>query len=66
MGKVLSSLDDDIRNFIQAQHVFFVASAPLDPYGHVNVSPKGLDSFRILTPTTVAYLDARLSAPHGA
>jgi hypothetical protein len=37
--------------------MFFVASAPLDAEGHVNVSPKGLDSLRILSPTTVAYLD---------
>lgn len=37
--------------------MFFVASAPLDAAGHVNVSPKGLDTFRILGPTTVAYLD---------
>jgi hypothetical protein len=50
-------IDDDTRRFIEAQHVFFVASAPLDAAGHVNLSPKGLDTFRILTPTTVAYLD---------
>jgi hypothetical protein len=37
--------------------MFFVASAPLDPAGHVNLSPKGLDTFRILDPGTVAYLD---------
>ena len=37
--------------------MFFVGSAPLDPAGHVNVSPKGLDTFRILGPSTVAYLD---------
>lgn len=38
--------------------MFFVASAPLDPSGHVNVSPKGLDSLRVLDPRTVAYLDS--------
>lgn len=37
--------------------MFFVASAPLDANGPINVSPKGLDSFRILGPSTVAYLD---------
>ena len=37
--------------------MFFVATAPLDANGHVNLSPKGLDTFRILGPTTVAYLD---------
>jgi hypothetical protein len=57
MGKTRAALDDAATQFIQAQHVFFVASAPLDANGHVNLSPKGLDTFRILGPTTVAYLD---------
>jgi len=57
MGKIQTSLDDAAVHFIQAQHMFFVASAPLDANGHVNLSPKGLDTFRILGPTTVAYLD---------
>jgi hypothetical protein len=57
MGKVLDSIDERIRSFIEAQHVFFVASAPTGPGGHVNVSPKGLDSLRVLGPNTVAYLD---------
>ena len=37
--------------------MFFVASAPLAAGGHVNVSPKGLDCFRVLSPTRVAYVD---------
>ena len=57
MGKVFEGLDDDLRRFIARQHVFFVASAPLAAGGHVNLSPKGLDTFRVLGPTTVAYLD---------
>jgi hypothetical protein len=57
MGKLISSIDDSIREFIAAQPVFFVGSAPLRANGHINVSPKGLDTFRILSPTTVAYLD---------
>jgi pyridoxamine 5'-phosphate oxidase-like protein len=57
MGKIRYALDEDATRFIQAQHVFFVASAPLDAAGHINLSPKGLDTFRILGPTTVAYLD---------
>jgi hypothetical protein len=57
MGKLFDALDDDLRGFIARQHVFFVASAPLAADGHVNVSPKGLDTFRVLGPTTVAYLD---------
>ena len=57
MGKVYPAVDDSIRAFIEAQPVFFVASAPLDAAGHVNVSPKGLGTLRILGPNTVAYLD---------
>jgi predicted pyridoxine 5'-phosphate oxidase superfamily flavin-nucleotide-binding protein len=57
MGKTRSMIDDVARRFIEAQRVFFVASAPLDAGGHVNLSPKGLDTFRILGPTTVAYVD---------
>src|SRR5271155_1309737 len=57
MGKTRSMIDDVARKFIEAQHVFFVASAPLDANGHVNLSPKGLDTFRILGPTTVAFVD---------
>jgi predicted pyridoxine 5'-phosphate oxidase superfamily flavin-nucleotide-binding protein len=52
-----STIDESAKKFIEAQPVFFVGSAPLDATGHVNVSPKGLDTLRILGPTTVAYLD---------
>jgi Pyridoxamine 5'-phosphate oxidase len=52
-----TDIDDSLRAFIQAQRMFFVATAPLDSGGHVNLSPKGLDTFRILGPTKVAYLD---------
>jgi hypothetical protein len=57
MGKTFPDLDDDLRAFIARQHVFFVATAPLAADGHVNLSPKGLDTFRVLGPATVAYLD---------
>lgn len=57
MGKMRSAIDDVARQFIEAQKIFFVASAPLDASGHVNLSPKGLDTFRILGPTTVAFVD---------
>jgi predicted pyridoxine 5'-phosphate oxidase superfamily flavin-nucleotide-binding protein len=57
MGKIYSTLDEAVTQFIHAQPVFFVATAPLDARGHVNVSPKGLDTFRILGPKTLAYLD---------
>jgi hypothetical protein len=57
VGKTRSMIDEVVRKFIEGQRVFFVASAPLDAGGHVNLSPKGLDTFRILGPTTVAYVD---------
>ena len=57
LGKVRATLDEAAKEFILSQKMFFTATAPLDGNGHVNLSPKGLDSFRILGPTTVAYLD---------
>jgi hypothetical protein len=57
MGKLYDRLDEDLSRFIAAQHLFFVASAPLDPSGHINLSPKGLNTFRIIGPNAVAYLD---------
>lgn len=57
MGKTYDALDDRLIAFIRAQKMFFVATAPLTGEGHVNVSPKGYDSFAILDPNTVAYLD---------
>lgn len=57
MGKTYSEIDDRLRSFMAAQPCFFVASAPSGPGGHVNCSPKGLDTFRVLGPTSVAYLD---------
>jgi hypothetical protein len=58
MGKVLDTIDEKLVDWIEAQHLFFVASAPLAEDGHVNVSPKGdLRWFRVLGPREVAYLD---------
>jgi hypothetical protein len=58
LGKVLDTVDDKLAAWIEAQHLFFVASAPLAEDGHVNVSPKGdLRWFRLLGPQEVAYLD---------
>lgn len=57
VGKIFSGIDQQLRSFIEAQHVFFVATAPSGSEGHVNCSPKGLDSFRVLDEHTVAYLD---------
>jgi hypothetical protein len=57
MAKVFDCITDELQAFIAAQHMFFVATAPLSATGHVNLSPKGLDSLRILSPHRVAYLD---------
>lgn len=57
MGRVSTSIDAAAEEFIREQKMFFVATAPLAAEGHINLSPKGLDTFRILGPTTVAYLD---------
>jgi len=58
MGKVYDGIGDHQRAWIARQALFFVGTAPLDPGGHVNVSPKGpIDSLRVLDDRTVAYLD---------
>lgn len=57
MGKQFDGIDDALSAWIRAQHLFFVASAPLAASGHVNLSPKGLDSLAVLGPREVAYLD---------
>jgi hypothetical protein len=57
MGTVRDTITTGIGRFIDAQHVFFVATAPLAADGHVNVSPKGYGSLRVVDERTVAYLD---------
>lgn len=57
MGSVHSELNDKLRALIAEQHMFFVATAPLEAEGHINLSPKGLESFVVLDDRTVAYLD---------
>lgn len=57
MSKQRPCIDDEMALWIARQHVFFVGSAPLSAQGHVNVSPKGGDSLRVLGPMEVAYQD---------
>ena len=58
MAKVYDELTDHQRDWIARQALFFVASAPLDGEGHVNVSPKGpIGALAVLDAHTVAYLD---------
>ena len=57
MAKFFDTLQPHHRDFIAKQHMFFTASAPLSGAGHVNLSPKGLDAFRVLSATRVGYMD---------
>lgn len=57
MAKVFDEIDDELAAFLAEQKLFFVATAPLAGDGLINLSPKGFDSFRVLGPRSVAYLD---------
>jgi hypothetical protein len=57
MGREYDAISPELAEWIRRQHVFFVATAPLAGDGHVNVSPKGHDTLRVLDEHTVAYLD---------
>lgn len=55
MADFFDALEQKHIDFINDQKMFFVATAPKN--GRINLSPKGLDCFRILSPTEVCYLD---------
>ncbi|VAX03103.1 hypothetical protein MNBD_ALPHA03-1396 [hydrothermal vent metagenome] len=55
MADFFDALEEKHIKFIKAQQMFFVATAPKE--GRINLSPKGLDCFRIISPTEVCYLD---------
>jgi len=57
MGKLHEYIKPGHTEFIKKQHIFFVATAPLSKEGRVNLSPKGLDCFRVLSLKQVAYMD---------
>lgn len=57
MGRTYDAIPDHLAEWVAAQPVFFVASAPLAADGHVNVSPKDGAALRVLSPTRVGYLD---------
>jgi hypothetical protein len=52
-----NSISDELARWWEEQPLFFVATAPSGSGGHVNCSPKGLDTLRIIGPQRVAYLD---------
>ena len=58
MGRELERITPELTEFLESQHLFFVATAPESTNHHVNVSPKGpIGSLRIVSPLQVAYLD---------
>ncbi|MFT4039347.1 MAG: pyridoxamine 5'-phosphate oxidase family protein [Thermomicrobiales bacterium] len=58
MGRTYDTIDASIQRWLDKQVMFFVATAPNDPAGHVNVSPKGgAGMFRVLGPQTIAFVD---------
>ncbi len=57
MGKLYDEITAELGDWLAGQQMFFVATAPLAGDGLVNCSPKGMDSFRVLGPREVAYLD---------
>ena len=57
MGKLFESITPEWEEWIKKQKIFFVGTAPLSANGHVNISPKGLDSFRVISPLHVVYQD---------
>lgn len=57
MGKLHDSIKPAHREFIEKQHIFFVSTAPLSAGGRINLSPKGLDCFRVLSEHLVGYMD---------
>jgi hypothetical protein len=57
MGQTFEKIPDDFADWVEEQRVFFVATAPADPETHINISPRGLDTFRVLDAKRVAWLD---------
>lgn len=55
MAQFYDSINEKNQQFIEGQKIFFVASAPGN--GRINLSPKGLDSFRVLGPNQVAFMN---------
>jgi hypothetical protein len=55
MAQFFEALDDKLIAFIEAQPMFFIASAAAE--GRINLSPKGLDTFRVISPNLCVYLD---------
>jgi hypothetical protein len=57
MGTIFDSIDQNLKAWIAAQPMWFVATAPLGADGHVNVSPRGQESFSVLDDHRVGWID---------
>ncbi len=57
MGQLHDAIKPAHKEFIEKQHIFFVSTAPLSADGRVNLSPKGLDCFKVLSENKVGYMD---------
>ena len=57
MSKSYESITPAFADWIVQQEIFFVATAPLSPGGHVNASPKGGNALRVTGPREVVYQD---------
>jgi len=57
MGKRYDSIQPAHTAFIEKQHIFFVSTAPLSANGRINLSPKGLDCFKVFAENQVGYMD---------
>ncbi len=55
MAKQFAEIGDDHRQFIEEQHMFFAGSAA--PEGRVNISPKGMDSLRVMGPNRIVWMN---------
>ena len=55
MGQQYDALNDKLTSFIESQKIFFVGTAA--PQGKVNVSPKGMNSLRVLSTNRVLWLN---------
>lgn len=55
MAKQFPHLDDTQQKFIAEQHMFFTGTA--GPEGRVNISPKGMDSLRVLGPNRIVWMN---------
>jgi hypothetical protein len=57
MGTFYETIPASLITWILQQKVFYIASAPISPSGHINVSPKGGSYFGVLSPTLFWYID---------